>query len=114
LFTAHVGYGSSPVSCGVFLPLPLSPAFPLLVAGHAPPLLLEPLQPSLACLFTVLGRIPFPPLRHSVHPHPLSHVSLLVLLLITQFLFFPWVEVGLSMGLCWSGPVLSVGAPRCC
>jgi hypothetical protein len=31
-------------------------------------------------------------------PHPLSHVSLLFLLLITQFLFFPWVEVSLSRG----------------
>jgi hypothetical protein len=30
------------------------------------------------------------------------------ILLITQFLFFPQVGVGLSRGLCWSGPVLSV------
>jgi hypothetical protein len=44
-------------------------------------------------------------------PHPLSHVSLLFLLLITQFLFFPQVEVGLSRGLCCSGPGLSVGVP---
>jgi hypothetical protein len=42
-------------------------------------------------------------------PHPLSHVSLLFLLLITQFLFFPQVEVILSRGLCCSGPGLSVG-----
>jgi hypothetical protein len=33
-------------------------------------------------------------------PHPLSHVSLLFLLLITQFLFFPQVGVSLSRGLC--------------
>jgi hypothetical protein len=33
-------------------------------------------------------------------PHPLSHIALLFLLLITQFPFFPWVEVGLSRGLC--------------
>jgi hypothetical protein len=26
--------------------------------------------------------------------------------------FFPWVEVGLSRGLCCSGPGLSVGVPR--
>jgi hypothetical protein len=26
-------------------------------------------------------------------------------------LFFPWVGVGLSKGLCWSGPGLSVGVP---
>jgi hypothetical protein len=45
--------------------------------------------------------------RNSLNPplvlsacHPLSHVSLLFLLLITQFLFLPWVEVGLSRGLC--------------
>jgi hypothetical protein len=45
-------------------------------------------------------------------PHPLSCVSLLFLLLISQFLFFPWVEVGLSRGLCCSGPGLSVGVLR--
>jgi hypothetical protein len=33
-------------------------------------------------------------------PHPLCYMSLLFLLLITQFLFFPWVEVSLSRGLC--------------
>jgi hypothetical protein len=42
---------------------------------------------------------PRPPLVLS-EPHPLCNVSLLFLLLITQFLFFPWVEVGLSRGLC--------------
>jgi hypothetical protein len=36
LFTVHVGGGSSLLSCGVFLPLPLSQAFLLLVAGCAP------------------------------------------------------------------------------
>jgi hypothetical protein len=46
LFTAHMGGGSSPLSCGVFLPLPLSQAFLLLVAGCTPPLPLEPLQPG--------------------------------------------------------------------
>jgi hypothetical protein len=33
-------------------------------------------------------------------PHPFCYVSLLFLLLITQFLFFPQVGVGLSRGLC--------------
>jgi hypothetical protein len=33
-------------------------------------------------------------------PHPLCYVSLLFLLVITEFLFFPWVGVGLSRGLC--------------
>jgi hypothetical protein len=43
--------------------------------------------------------------------HPLCYVSLLFLLLITLFLFFPCVGVGLSRGLCWSGPGLSVEVP---
>jgi hypothetical protein len=42
-----------------------------------------------ACLFTVPGRIPFPQSLAFDAPHPLSRVSLLFLLLITQFLFFP-------------------------
>jgi hypothetical protein len=62
-----------------------------------------------ACLFTVLGRIPLPCSSTFSVPHPLCYVSLLFLLLITQFSFFPWVGVGLSRGLCWSGPGLSVG-----
>jgi hypothetical protein len=41
-----------------------------------------------ACLFTVLGRIPFPQSSALRAPHRLSHVSLLFLLLSTQFLFF--------------------------
>jgi hypothetical protein len=47
LFTVYVGGGSSPLSCAVFLPPPLSEAFPLVIAGWCccscwPP-----------CLFTV-------------------------------------------------------------
>jgi hypothetical protein len=46
------------------------------------------------CLFTVLGRIPFPQSSVLSAPHLLSHVSLLFLLLISQFLFFPgWRSV---------------------
>jgi hypothetical protein len=66
----------------------------------------------LACLFTVLGRIPFPQSSALSAPHPLSCVSYLFLLLITQLLFFPGVEVSLSRGLCCCGPGLSVGVPR--
>jgi hypothetical protein len=36
LFTAQVGSGSFPLSCGVFFLPPLSQAFPFLVAGHVP------------------------------------------------------------------------------
>jgi hypothetical protein len=73
-----------PLSCGVFLPLPLLQAFPLLVAGCVPLLL-----PSLAQLVYLqfCEGFPFPPLAFRV-PHPLCYVSLLLLLLITQFLFF--------------------------
>jgi hypothetical protein len=51
-----------------------------------------------------------PPLQRSgLKTHLLCYVSFLLLLLIIQFFFFfPWVRVGLSRGLCWSGPVLSV------
>jgi hypothetical protein len=75
---------------------PLLQAFPLLVAGHVPLLL-----PSLAGLFiysSVRG-CPSPPSALSV-PHPLCYLSLLFLLLITQFLFFLRVGAGLSRGLC--------------
>jgi hypothetical protein len=65
-----------------------------------------------ACLFTVPGRIPFPQSSALRVPYTLSHVSLLFLLLISQFLFFSWVEVSLSKGLCCTGPGLSVGVPR--
>jgi hypothetical protein len=106
LFTAHVGGGSFPQSCWVFLPPPLT-SFP------APGCWVSiPFPASLACLFTVLERIPFPQSSALSVPHPLSHVSLLFLLLITKFYFFPRVEVSLSRWLCCSGPGLSVGVPR--
>jgi hypothetical protein len=50
---------------------------------------------SPACLFTVPGRIHFLQSLAFSAPHPLSHLSLLFLLLITQFLFF-------SLGGGWS------------
>jgi hypothetical protein len=65
-----------------------------------------------ACLFTVPGRIPFPQSSVLRAPHPLSHMSLLFILLISQFLFFPQLEVSLTRGLCCSGPGLSVGVLR--
>jgi hypothetical protein len=132
LFTPHVGSGSSPLSCGICLPLPLLQAFPLLIAGHD----LLPLPASMF-VYSSHGRWVFPTLlwsfppsasltcfpipgcwahaptpagaslaRHGLFiyssgkdfplpslvlsaPHPLCNVSLLLLLLITQFLFFP-------------------------
>jgi hypothetical protein len=112
LFTAHMGGGSSPISCGVFLPLPFSQAFSVLVAGCSPPLPLEPLWPGPACLFRVPGGIALPLSLALRVPRPLCYVSLLFLLLITQFLFFPQVGVGPSRGLCFSGPGLSMEVPH--
>jgi hypothetical protein len=62
LFTAQVGGGSSPLSCGVFLPLPLSQAFSLLVAGHAPPLPPSPLRPGPGLFIYSSGKASLPPL----------------------------------------------------
>jgi hypothetical protein len=100
LFTADVGGGSYPLSCGVFLPLPLFTSFSAPGCwAHAPSLLYpEPLWPGPVCLFTVPGRILLPTCSALSVPHPLCNVSLLLLLLITQFLFFPPVDVGLSRG----------------
>jgi hypothetical protein len=141
LFTVHMGSGSSPLSCGVFLlplllqafllliagrvlllllagvfvysscgkwffppsPVEFSPsasltAFPLLVAGHASLLLPSPASPSL--FIYSFGRDSPPTPSALGAPHPLCYMSLLFLSLITQFLFFPWVGVGLSRGLC--------------
>jgi hypothetical protein len=67
-----------------------------------------------ACLFTALwGISPHPPSVLRV-PHPLCYMSFLLLLLIFQFffLFFPGCGVGLSRGLCWSGPGWSAGIPH--
>jgi hypothetical protein len=70
----------------------------------------SPARPSLFIYSPGKGSLP--PIFSAREPHPLSSVSLLFLLLITQFLFFSRVEVSLSRGLCCSGPGLSVGLPR--
>jgi hypothetical protein len=65
LFTVNVGSGPSPLSCGVFLPLALLQALPLLVTGQ-----LLPLLPSPAGLFiySSCGKQAFPPLLWSFPP----------------------------------------------
>jgi hypothetical protein len=60
--------GSSFLSCGVFLPPPLSQAFPLLVAGCTSPLLLESLQTTWLVYLQSREGFPSPKLRHSVLP----------------------------------------------
>jgi hypothetical protein len=94
LFAAHMGSGSSPLSCGVFFPLPLLQAFPLLVAGRTPLLLLEPLRPGPACLLTVPGRSPLPSLQHSGHPTLFAMCLYCSYCLLLSFSFYPgWRSV---------------------
>jgi hypothetical protein len=66
----------------------------------------------LACLFTALWGIPLPPLWHSGHPTFFAKCLFCSYCLLQSFSFFPWVGLGLSRGLCWSGPGLSVGGLR--
>jgi hypothetical protein len=79
--------------------------------AHAPtPTRASPAYP--ACLFTVLGRIPFPQSWHSVCPTLFPMCLYCSYCLLVSFSFFPQVEVGLSRGLWCSGPGLSVGVPQ--
>jgi hypothetical protein len=64
LFTAHVGSGSSPLSCGVFLPPLLLQAFWLLIAGHELLLL-----PAGLFVYSSHGKWIFPPLLWSFPPY---------------------------------------------
>jgi hypothetical protein len=87
LFTVHweVGLPSSPVEfSSLHHSHKLSRSW--LLGMHPAPAGASLAHP--ACLFTVSGRIPFPQSSALRAPHPLSHLSLLLLLFITQFLFF--------------------------
>jgi hypothetical protein len=108
LFTAHVGSGSSLLSCGVFLPLPLSQAFLLLVAGHAPPLLPEPLLPAQLVYLQFWKGFPSPNLRRSVCPTLFPMCLYCSYCLLVSFSFFPgWRSVcpggyaALAQGCLW-------------
>jgi hypothetical protein len=72
-------------SCRVFLPLPLSQALPILVAGCAPPFLPSPARPGLFIYSS--GKDSLPTSMMLREPHPLCHVSLL--------LFFAYYSVSL-------------------
>jgi hypothetical protein len=69
------------------------------------PLPPEPLWPAQLVYLQSREGFPSPNLRHSVRP------TLFPTCLITQFLFFPQVELRLSRGLRCSGPGLSVVVP---
>jgi hypothetical protein len=93
LFIVHVGSGSSPSpmefsSHHHFYKLSRSWLLGVCRCSYL-------LQPGPACLFTVLWGIHLPHSSALRVPHPLCYVSLLFLLLITQFLFF-------SLGGGWS------------
>jgi hypothetical protein len=60
-----------------------------------------------ACLFTVLGRIPFPQSSVLSVSHPLSHVF--IVLIAYYSVSLSSLGGGQSRGLCCSGPGLSVG-----
>jgi hypothetical protein len=108
LFTPHIGSGSSPFSCGDFPPPPLSRAFLLLVAGRARPHFRSLSSPPSLFIYSS-GKDSLPPIFGTkVAPPSFPRVFIVI----TQFLFFPLVEVSLSRGLCCSGPGLSVGVPR--
>jgi hypothetical protein len=103
------GKWSSLLSCGVFLPPPLSQAFPLLVAGRTPPLLPEALWPARLVYLQSQEGFPFPNLLHSVRPTLFPVCLICSYCLLLSFSFFPRGEVSLSRGLCCCGQGLSVG-----
>jgi hypothetical protein len=105
-----------PVSCGVFLSLPLSQAFPLLVAGHVPPLPPSPVRPGLFIYSSVRDS----PAPFSAQGAPPS-LQRVFIVLITQFLFFflggglvcPGGYADLAQGCLWEYCVpLSSPCPR--
>jgi hypothetical protein len=114
LFTVHMGSGSSLLSCEVFLPPPLSQAFPLLVARCAPLLPPKPLRPAwLVYLQSWEGFSSFN-LQCSGRPTLFPTCLYCSYCLLLSFSFFPGWGVGLSRGLCCSGPGLSVGVLQYC
>jgi hypothetical protein len=95
-----------PTSCGVFLPLPLSQAFPLLVAGHVPPL-----PPSLASpsLFIYSFRKDYPCLLFGTQGAPPSLLCVFIVLIAYYSVSLFSLGGGRSVwGLCRSGPGMSV------
>jgi hypothetical protein len=122
LFTVQVGSGSSLLSCGLFLPPPLSQAFPLLVAGRAPLFLPEPLLPAWLIYLQFREGFPSPNLWHSVRPTLFPACLYCSYCLLVSFSFFPgWRSVcpggyaALAQGCLWeyrgtAKPTLSVSS----
>jgi hypothetical protein len=94
LFTVHMGSGSSLLSYEVFLLPPLSQAFLLLVAGHVPPFLPEPLLPAQLVYLQSREGFPSPNLWHSGRPTLFSTCLYCSYCLLLSFSFFPgWRSV---------------------
>jgi hypothetical protein len=85
LFTAHRGNGSSPFSCGVFLPLPLLQAFPFLVAGRV--LLLLP-SPASLFIYSSVRDFPSPHFGTQGAPPSLLCVFFVVIAYYSVFFLF--------------------------
>jgi hypothetical protein len=119
LFAVHVGSGSSLLSCGVFLPPPLTQAFPLLVARCAPPLPPEPLQPAGLLYLQFREGFPFPPLWSSGCPTLFASCLYCSYCLLLSLSFFSRVGVcpggygDLAQGCLWKCRIpLSSPCPR--
>jgi hypothetical protein len=95
LFTVLMGSGSSLLSYGVFLPPPLSQAFPLLVAGRVPPLPPEALRSAWLVYLQSWEGFPSPNLWHSVRPtlFPVCLICSYCLLLSFSFFSPGWRSV---------------------
>jgi hypothetical protein len=95
---SSLGKWAFPLSCGVFLSLPLLQALLLLVAAGCVPPLLHSLARLVYLQFC--EALPLPTSSMLRAPCPLCYVSFLLLLLIIQFFFFPGLGVSLSRELC--------------
>jgi hypothetical protein len=102
-----MGSGPSPLSCGVFLPLPLLQAFPLLVAWWVPPLL-----PSPASLFIYSSMRDFPSPSWCSGCPSLFAMCLFCYCLLFSFSFFPgWGRSVQGAMLIW--PRVVCGSTTC-
>jgi hypothetical protein len=112
LFTVYVGKCPYPPLWWSFPPTSTVTSFSHSKVAGWVPLLLS----SLSGLFIYSSmRDCLSPLWYSGLPSLFATCLFLLLLFITQFVFFlflPWVGVSLSRGLCWSGLGLFLGVPH--
>jgi hypothetical protein len=101
-----------PPSCGVFLPPPLSQAFPVLVAGRMPPLPPEPLWPPGLFIYSP-RKDSLPPIFSAQCAPPSFQCAFIVLIAYYSVSLF---SLGGGQSVhgadCCSGPGLSVGVPQ--